>query len=39
MAAVDPNNALIRILLVQVEDGSGDPPRSVVMQIGEPAVE
>lgn len=31
--------ALIRLMLVQVADGSGDPPRPVVMQIGEVAVE
>jgi len=36
---IDPKNDLIRIMLVQVADGSGDPPRSVVMQIGEAAVE
>jgi len=36
---IDPKNALIRIMLVQMDDGSGDPPRSVVMQIGEAAVE
>src|SRR5579871_6560597 len=32
---IDPKNDLIRIMLVQVDDGSGDAPRSVVMQIGE----
>jgi len=36
---IDPENALIRIMLVQMDDASGDPPRSVVMQIGEAAVE
>jgi CubicO group peptidase (beta-lactamase class C family) len=36
---VDPKNDLVRIMLVQVGDGSGDAPRSVVMQIGEAAVE
>lgn len=36
---IDPKNDLIRIMLVQVADGSGDAPRSVVMQIGEAAVE
>jgi len=36
---IDPKNALIRIMLVQMDDGSSDPPRSVVMQIGEAAVE
>jgi len=36
---VDPKNDLVRIMLVQVADGSGDAPRSVVMQIGEAAVE
>ena len=36
---IDPKNDLIRIMLVQVSDGSGDAPRSVVMQIGEAAVE
>ena len=35
---MDPKNDLIRIMLVQVADGSGDAPRSVVMQIGEAAV-
>jgi len=35
---IDPKNDLIRIMLVQVSDGSGDAPRSVVMQIGEAAV-
>lgn len=36
---IDPKNDLIRIMLVQVADGSGEAPRSVVMQIGETAVE
>ena len=36
---MDPKNDLIRIMLVQVSDSSGDAPRSVVMQIGEAAVE
>ena len=35
---MDPANDLIRIMLVQVSDESGDAPRSVVMQIGEAAV-
>jgi len=35
---IDPKNDLIRIMLVQVSDGSGGAPRSVVMQIGEAAV-
>jgi hypothetical protein len=30
---------LIRIMLVQVSDGGGDDARSVVMQIGEAAVQ
>jgi CubicO group peptidase (beta-lactamase class C family) len=36
---IDPKNDLIRIMLVQVADGSVDGPRSVVMQIGEAAME
>jgi len=36
---MDPKNDLIRIMLVQVSDEGGDAPRSVVMQIGEAAVE
>jgi CubicO group peptidase (beta-lactamase class C family) len=36
---IDPKNDLIRIMLVQVSDGTGDAPRSVVMQIGEAAVQ
>ena len=35
---IDPTNDLIRILLVQVSDGSSNVPRSVVMQIGEASV-
>jgi len=35
---MDPKNDLIRILLVQVSDGSSEAARSVVMQIGEAAV-
>ena len=35
---IDPKNDLIRIVLVQVSDGTGGPARSVVMQIGEAAV-
>lgn len=36
---IDPKNDVIRIMLVQVSDGSDDAPRSVVMQIGEAAVQ
>jgi len=36
---MDPTNDLIRIAMVQVSDGSGGGVRSVVMQIGEAAVE
>jgi CubicO group peptidase (beta-lactamase class C family) len=36
---IDPKNDLIRIMLVQLSDGAADAPRSVVMQIGEAAVE
>jgi CubicO group peptidase (beta-lactamase class C family) len=36
---IDPKNDLIRIMLVQVSDGGGDAPRSVVMQIGGAAVQ
>jgi len=36
---MDPVNDLIRIELVQLSDGTGTPARSVVMQIGEAAVE
>jgi len=36
---MDPTNDLIRIAMVQVSDGSGGGVRSVVMQIGESAVE
>jgi len=35
---IDPKNDLIRILMVQLSDGTGGAPRSVVMQIGEAAV-
>jgi CubicO group peptidase (beta-lactamase class C family) len=35
---MDPKNDLIRIMLVQMADGTADAPRSVVMQIGEAAV-
>jgi len=36
---IDAKNDLIRIMLVQLADGTADAPRSVVMQIGEAAVE
>ena len=36
---IDPKNDLIRIAMVQVSDSSGDGVRSVVMQIGEAAVD
>jgi len=36
---IDPKNDLIRIDLVALSDGSGGPARSVVMQLGEAAVE
>jgi CubicO group peptidase (beta-lactamase class C family) len=36
---IDPKNDLIRIVLVQVSDKTGAAARSVVMQIGEAAVE
>ena len=36
---IDPKQDLIRIVLVQLADGSGSPARSVVMQLGEAAVE
>jgi len=36
---IDPKNDLIRIMLVQVSDETGEAPRSVVMQIGEAAVQ
>ncbi len=36
---IDPKNDLIRIALVQLSDGSSASVRSVVMQIGEAAVE
>ncbi len=35
---IDPKNDLIRIMLVQLSDGTGNAPRSVVMQMGEAAV-
>jgi CubicO group peptidase (beta-lactamase class C family) len=35
---IDPHNDLIRILLVQVSDGSSGPARDAVMQLGEAAV-
>ena len=35
---IDPHNDLIRILLVQVSDGTGGPARAAVMQLGEAAV-
>jgi CubicO group peptidase (beta-lactamase class C family) len=35
---IDPKNDLIRILLVQLSDDTGEAARSVVMQIGEAAV-
>lgn len=35
---IDPKNDLIRIMLVQLSDGTGSAPRSVVMQMGESAV-
>ncbi len=38
-AWVDPKNDLVRIVLVQVSDGTAAAARSVVMQIGEAAVE
>ena len=36
---IDPKNDLIRIVLVQVSDKTGEAARSVVMQIGEAAVQ
>jgi CubicO group peptidase (beta-lactamase class C family) len=36
---MDPTNDLVRIVMVQLSDGSGSAARSVVMQIGEAAVE
>ncbi len=36
---IDPKNDLIRIVLIQVSDGSGGAARSVVMQVGAAAVE
>lgn len=35
---MDPTHDLVRILLVQVSDGSSGPARAIVMQIGESAV-
>jgi CubicO group peptidase (beta-lactamase class C family) len=35
---IDPKNDLIRILLVQLSDGTAGPARAAVMQIGEAAV-
>jgi CubicO group peptidase (beta-lactamase class C family) len=35
---IDPKNDLIRILMVQVSDGTAGPARAAVMQIGEAAV-
>jgi CubicO group peptidase (beta-lactamase class C family) len=34
---MEPKNDLIRIMRVQVADGTGDSPRPVVMRIGEAA--
>lgn len=36
---IDPKNDLIRIVMVQLSDSAGSTARSVVMQIGEAAVE
>uniref|UniRef100_Q024S7 Beta-lactamase n=1 Tax=Solibacter usitatus (strain Ellin6076) TaxID=234267 RepID=Q024S7_SOLUE len=36
---IDPHNDLIRISMVQLSDGTGSHPRSVIMQIGESAVQ
>jgi CubicO group peptidase (beta-lactamase class C family) len=36
---MDPAHDLVRISLVQLSDGSGSTARSVVMQIGEAAIE
>ena len=36
---IDPMNDLIRICMVQLSDGTGSQARSVIMQIGEAAVE
>ena len=36
---MDPHNDLVRIVMVQLSDGAGSAARSVVMQIGEAAVE
>jgi CubicO group peptidase (beta-lactamase class C family) len=35
---MDPTNDLIRIVMVQVSDGTGGPARAAVMQIGEAAL-
>jgi CubicO group peptidase (beta-lactamase class C family) len=35
---MDPKNDLIRILMVQLSDGTAGPARAVVMQVGEAAV-
>jgi CubicO group peptidase (beta-lactamase class C family) len=35
---IDPKNDLIRIMLVQMSDGSAEIPRSIVMQMGAAAV-
>ena len=35
---MDPKNDLIRILLIQLSDGTAGPARAVVMQLGEAAV-
>jgi CubicO group peptidase (beta-lactamase class C family) len=35
---IDPKNDLIRIVLVQLSDGTGGAARAVVMQVGEAAV-
>ncbi len=36
---IDPKNDLVRIVLVQLSDKTGEAARSVVMQIGEAAVQ
>jgi CubicO group peptidase (beta-lactamase class C family) len=35
---IDPRNDLIRILMIQLSDGTAGPARAAVMQIGEAAV-
>jgi CubicO group peptidase (beta-lactamase class C family) len=35
---MDPKNDLVRIVMVQVSDGTGGPARAAVMQIGEAAL-